>query len=465
MTYAQAQAANDDLRSLSDTTADIMVNLTHYRFTADDARAMLATPSDGSENAFGTRLRAYAQLHDVKAGLEEAQHYVTAFPKSADALGLRAIFEAANNMPEQAKADAAAGAALGPDLNNAKIVTAYYHALPSLTEEGIDPIPFFAWALWGQAEVCRRDRDLTCARHSAEEALSIKPDISMLYVILANVDRAEGNLVKASGVADRMMTVGAKNPDMLAVAGVIYCSTGQCPKGLAAFAASLAVKPNLTAYLNRIRYLPKTDTAARKRDIDGALRLKPHDPEALQALADWQGDTGDHAGQSATLQTIAAAAANDTTPDYEHMAGLGVAYLRAGQLEKAREIFAEVRGYAMAMKNAQLLNNMCYMTARANFDLETALSDCNRAIAIEPKSPAILDSLGFVQLRLGHLPDAIAAFNQALAIAPLMAPSLYGRGIALIRQGDHTKGQADVTAATRLDAGIVDRFKEIGVGP
>jgi len=124
-----------------------------------------------------------------------------------------------------------------------------------------------------------------------------------------------------------------------------------------------------------------------------------------------------------------------------------------------------VRGYATAMKNGGYFNSLCYSAATANFDLTTALADCNRAVALSPKSAAVLDSLGFVQLRLGHNAEAIAAYDQALGLAPREIHSLYGRGIAYLRQGDKARGQADLAAAVKLDAGVVETFKAMGITP
>ena len=45
------------------------------------------------------------------------------------------------------------------------------------------------------------------------------------------------------------------------------------------------------------------------------------------------------------------------------------------------------------------------------------------------------------------------------------AGSLYGRGVAKIKGGDRTGGDADITAAKVLKANIADDFTKYGVTP
>lgn len=465
ISYAEAQTADGPLRGLAGGTVNILADTNRYQLTADDAKAILGRPADGSETDYRGRLSVHIELGDVKSGLAEAQRYVSAFPKSANALANRAMFEAASGMEVPAKADAAAALAISPDIGMAKGVNAYYANLARASADDGPPISILGWRRWSMAEGCRRERDLACARRNAEAALTTDPKISMLYVLLANIHRQEGHPAEAAQVADRMVAIAPKDADMQAVAGVVYCSTGQCPKGLAAFARSIAIKPSVTAYLNRVRYLPPSDLPGRKRDIDAALKLAPDHVDALEALAEWQKASGNRQEEAAVLRKVAALVLAAEPATEQRAFRLGSIYARAGESDKARANFAEFRGFAAAMKNGMALNNLCYTAATLNFDLETALSDCQRAIALVPNDAAILDSLGFVQLRLGRLAEAIASYDAALKMNPSIAPAFYGRGIAYLRQGNKAQGEIDVAAAVRSDAGVVEQFRSVGVSP
>ena len=404
-------------------------------------------------------------LGNAKDGIVEAKRYSAAFPQSAQALGVRALFEAANGQDDAARSDAGLARARSSDNFHAAMVESYFKDMSERAEEDGRRPGILPWMKWGEAEACRHRREFSCARRTAEAAIRLQPDFSGPYVTLANALRADARLPEAQAVADRMMAAGAKDSDMLAVAGVIYCSTEQCPKGLAAFGASLAIKPTMTAYLNRIRYLPHADIAARRRDIDAALKIDPRSSAALTALANWQGEAEDQAGKAETWGKLATILAEEAGQDIQRNLDVGVAFARAGQQDKARERLAEFRGYATAMKNGTAFNDLCYSAAQANFDLDNALADCRRALAILPDAAPVLDSLGYVELRLGHFTEAIAAFDKALARSPALAPSLYGRGLARLRAGEKARGEVDLAAALKLDAAIADTYRTQGLKP
>jgi len=461
--YVEAQAANDELRSLAAGAVNLVVDQSRYQFSKADLTAMAAIPQGEGEQGFRSRLFAFTMLGDAKNGLAEAERYLAAFPKSANALVARAMFNAASDLPDAARRDAAAALAIDNKVEMAKLVQDYYSELDrSGLARGSYP-KFLAALRQGMAEQCRRRQDFECARFHAEAAVAVQPDYSDPYVTLANVEKRMGHRAAAVAVADRMVHVAPKDADMLAVAGVIYGTLDERDKALDAFARSVAIAPTVTSYINRIRFLPKSDLDARKKDIDAALKLSPDDPDVLEALADWQNDAGDHAGQVATLQKLGAADADSVTPNVNRQIRLGEAFAQGAMADKARATFAEVRGYAAARRDGELFNSLCYAAAKSNFDLDTASSDCARAAMLLPGSFAVLDSIGFVELRQGKLAEAIASYTKGLAINASEPHLLYGRGISYLRQGAKAKGEADIAIAVRVQPDIATEFAAMGV--
>jgi hypothetical protein len=53
--------------------------------------------------------------------------------------------------------------------------------------------------------------------------------------------------------------------------------------------------------------------------------------------------------------------------------------------------------------------------------------------------------------------------ERALRFAPKLASSLYGRGLAKLKKGDTTGGNADIAAAKAIEAKIVGDFARYGV--
>ena len=58
---------------------------------------------------------------------------------------------------------------------------------------------------------------------------------------------------------------------------------------------------------------------------------------------------------------------------------------------------------------------------------------------------------------------AIADYDVALKLNPKLAGSLYGRGLAKRRTGDAAGAEADIAAATALQANVAARFAGYGV--
>ena len=109
------------------------------------------------------------------------------------------------------------------------------------------------------------------------------------------------------------------------------------------------------------------------------------------------------------------------------------------------------------------LNERCWARALSNQMLDEALKDCRKAIDRDGDIAAYLDSLGLVQLRLGHYAESIKAYQQALTHAPHSAWSHYGLGLAEIRSGQTDAGHADLVAARALSSTIDERAGKYGL--
>jgi tetratricopeptide (TPR) repeat protein len=108
---------------------------------------------------------------------------------------------------------------------------------------------------------------------------------------------------------------------------------------------------------------------------------------------------------------------------------------------------------------------MCWAMATEDVALVTALSFCDTADAHEPENFDVLDSRGFVLLRLKRYPESIAAYDAALKVYPNGETSLYGRGLAKRLSGQTEAGDADIRAALAIDATVSERFAWFGLRP
>jgi hypothetical protein len=59
-----------------------------------------------------------------------------------------------------------------------------------------------------------------------------------------------------------------------------------------------------------------------------------------------------------------------------------------------------------------------------------------------------------------ELNDAIKNYNKALLYSPYLASLLYGRGRAKTEMSDSQGGNADISAAEKIDPNIKDKFEK-----
>jgi membrane associated rhomboid family serine protease/Flp pilus assembly protein TadD len=141
----------------------------------------------------------------------------------------------------------------------------------------------------------------------------------------------------------------------------------------------------------------------------------------------------------------------------------GVAWSAKGDNDRAIADFSEA--IRLDPKNAKYLNQRCWARAIAGRELPLAVTDCTEALRTAPNDANIMDSRGFVYLRLSRLDDAVADYDEALRRNPKQAGSLYGRGLAKLRKGDVTGGEADIAAAKAIQVDIAEEFARYGVTP
>jgi tetratricopeptide (TPR) repeat protein len=234
--------------------------------------------------------------------------------------------------------------------------------------------------------------------------------------------------------------------------GMIYAEEGQFKSAVDDFNTAITLQPDdADAHLARAELLqshPDVDPAATaadvKPDLDAVSRAAAPAATVHLTLAELYGGIGDY---SATLEEVDL------------------------WLSQHRDNENQAKG----------LNARCRLRASANRDLQSALDDCNRALALRPfapetlesrirralaaENPDILDSRGLVYLRLGRLKEAVHDYDAALQGNPDMPNSLYGRGLAELRLGEKTQAQSDLVAAAKLDGGTAKRFAKMGLTP
>ena len=270
---------------------------------------------------------------------------------------------------------------------------------------------------------------------------------------LANSDSAA-----AAPVADTTL----KTASDYALRGDADLSRGEPKAAVADLDEAIRMAPDQAAYyLARARaHIANKQPDEAFADLDKSLSLDPKNADALLLRAEGRLRHKDRDGAAADVKA-ASALAPAGSAQARLIASL---YIQLDQPAAALPLLDDwIRLHPSDALLGAVLNERCWARGLSNQMLDDALKDCHKAIRRDGENAAYLDSLGLVELRLGHYPESIKAYEQAVAQNPRSAWSRYGLGLAKIRSGQADAGKADLVAARALNPDIDTRAAKYGL--
>jgi tetratricopeptide (TPR) repeat protein len=259
------------------------------------------------------------------------------------------------------------------------------------------------------------------------ELARVRANRSLAYLVADNLNGAEKDAVEA-------LTL---DPD-LALAhfsrGEAYLHNNAVEAAMSEFDTTIRLDPgNGTAYNNRGTVKARIGSnEAAIADFSQAIKLNPNAP-------------GYYANRSAVLQRLGRFA--EAAPDADRLT-------------------------VLAPGVPASWNSACWAHAIWGQELETALADCDKAVAMTatvtpppPPAASFLDSRCLVKYRMEKYDAAVEDCTAALKINPRLAAALYVRGLALMKSGHRGDGADDVAAARRLGVDVQEVYARYGVKP
>jgi tetratricopeptide (TPR) repeat protein len=227
------------------------------------------------------------------------------------------------------------------------------------------------------------------------------------------------------------------------------------------YTKSIALDPTAARYLLRAGVRNKLgNDAGALADAQAAYDLEPGNKEARASLA---------LSLALAGKTDDALALLDSKPDLSTDEGLEALSNQVEVLERGDRHDEAVAlldaAIAKRPNTAQLRNERCWINGLRDKALDSALTDCNRAIELAAEDSGYLDSRALVNFRTGHFDQAKVDLDAALAIDPDLPSSLFLRGIVLGKLGQKSAGDADIAAARKLYPGIDRERARYGIRP
>jgi tetratricopeptide (TPR) repeat protein len=158
----------------------------------------------------------------------------------------------------------------------------------------------------------------------------------------------------------------------------------------------------------------KTDEAAQR--LTQIVAARPHDVEALSALAELQRSAKKYVEAAAIYDQAIAAVGIPQRENWTLFYFRGICYERSNQWPKAEADFKK----ALELNPDQplVLNYLGYSWVDKGLNLEEAFKMLRRAVDLQPNDGYIVDSLGWAHYKLGQYQEAAQTLEKAIDLKP-----------------------------------------------
>lgn len=409
----------------------------------------------------------FLDRREYDAALADFEAAVQADARSADALAHRGLANFWKKQLKEARADFDAALAidaehpvalrgLGVSQRESRDCKA---AIESFTKS-LRKDPDNTFALSYRAYCYSELSELQRALDDASLAIRLSPAYLEMYDLRAWIYSLQGKTELVLTEVQTMLKAAGGNAQSQWFASHHYSRLGRYADAVRAMDVVVANEPSVANYLRRAQLRDPDDYDGRLADFDAALEKDPAASRIGAARASVLSESGKHRAALEAYDAVLKKAPASEKARLRIM--LGIEHHELGDDASARRLLNAALGSA---PDANLLNSYCWGLAKAQFDLESALSACEKAVALAPKRAAYLDSRGFVLLQLGRFDASVASYDAALAENPQLAPSLYGRGLAKSRRCGCADGDADMKAAMLAEPGVARTFTRAGLAP
>lgn len=411
------------------------------------------------------RAQAHLGKNDPEAALRDLDHLARGVAVSAEVHYFRAHAHAAAGRMPQAQAAYREALRLDPRMEAARL------ELAALSGQPVDE-PTLRQQVEALRVAARKDPKNVLLRESLARALFLRGEIqgaqAELQQILAVAPLHMGaNFLtartllhqgKAEEAARYLEAVLRSNPahvESLLLLARHLESRGQLVEASAHLETALRTDPNVAEARYRLGRL-----YARTGRLDEALTMArdlQQSPAGVVPGRLLAGLVLLEQGRAREAREAFAAVLAQKPDLAEAHRGLGQAWEALQQPEKAMESYR--RALALDGGDAVALNNLAWVLAEQGRDLGQALAMATRAAGIAPRSPEVLDTLGWIHYRRGAYAEAERVLARAAELAPGKAAIHYHLGLTYQRLGKKHDAVSTLRRAASLDPALAAREK------
>ncbi|QID16715.1 PEP-CTERM system TPR-repeat protein PrsT [Nitrogeniibacter mangrovi] len=243
------------------------------------------------------------------------------------------------------------------------------------------------------------------AEYNLQKALTARTDFAPAHALAIDIALHRGQVDTARKALEALRKSAPNDPGLLRYQGTIALASGDGPAALKHFAQQYRAHPDARAALN------------------------------LSAVQERLGDL---------------AAAEATLRDEQARHATPVIYDALGQILERQAKWAEARdAYRRLLRDAPDSPGILNRLARVQFELKDAgaMATADKARALAPNDPRVIDTVGWLRLQSGDVDGALALLRDARLRAPGLPEIRYHLAEALARSGRTGEAEAELAAA------------------
>ena len=336
------------------------------------------------------------------------------------------------------------------------------------------------------AELYLKGREFSLAKDELEKVLDKKPYLYKANLLMGDTLAAMGEVDQAIQTYDLLAQQDPDNPIAFFRSGVLHLTRGDIDPAQENLAKARRINPQLMDVFgamvrchmvkkeqkeaialceDQLKVVKETPVAVAmvyaqmgglymqqgafgkaEAAYNAAIEKNPNTTRPYYGLAAVYQRQGDPAKVVAQLQGVIEKNPKDPLP---HVI-LGIMHEGEGDLEGAKVSYREA--LAIQKDIVAAANNLAYILADSNKDIDEALELARTAKSKATEDPNIMDTLGLVYYRKGLYESAISEFNDSLEKLPENATVNYHLGLALHANGNIEKAKKSLEKALALSS-------------
>jgi tetratricopeptide (TPR) repeat protein len=132
---------------------------------------------------------------------------------------------------------------------------------------------------------------------------------------------------------------------------------------------------------------------------------------------------------------------------------LGIVYDAQGKYDLSETHYRKALG--INPEFAPAANNLAFLLAEQNKDIDEALKWARLAKEKLPEDPNVMDTLGWVYYRKGLLDSAVGEFKDSLEKKPDNPAVIYHLGMAYLEKEDREKAREEISRALKMSDNFI----------